>query len=630
MYKRGTASFETIAAIFGTILIGTGVAWFVAQNWHQIPSAIKILILLGATAAAYSGGVVLRVREYPQVSKTLLILGALLSTLSIFLIAQIFFTGGSMQGVAWLWLISFAGVFAAAYFLEAYELAGIGALEFIVWVGVQGSAFMQGISYQIILAMPFYILGLALGLLLTKITINGKAGRVLGLLAAIVISSLSNFQGGFESIIAIVSATIFLPIALFLGKSNNREGTFKTCAGLLSSMLILWIALFFIHPGTLQESTFIIFTASAASFALAYHLRSAEVLYLALLELTGGIIMQYGSFADAQTAAPGFLATYLLALGAIVYGLSLLHKATGHEFSRAYGWWTALYLLVFTYLISFQFTLPALWSVQTTAKTPAMLSFFLGLAALASLATGIKESLKKGTCEKKEIVGVLAILALLAVVIGSAGLVASKLGICYLKSCYSYKDQNACQNAQQDIGCYWTDGNCQQKGCYEYNKEPSCQNAPKKLGCRWEKWGSGGGCYSDPDNFCSSHNNNQEGCAQQNVCNWQPEFLGHTNSSVLMSVWALWLFSNIVFIAVILGTVFYGTWQRMPGMVNLGIAFFALEIATRYAGFISDHWGSTSLAMLFISGGIVLIFGGIAVEKWRKKLITQAKGSTSG
>ncbi len=56
--------------------------------------------------------------------------------------------------------------------------------------------------------------------------------------------------------------------------------------------------------------------------------------------------------------------------------------------------------------------------------------------------------------------------------------------------------------------------------------------------------------------------------------------------------------------------------------------FFALDIATRYIGFMIDFWGYTSLSILFISGGIILLVGGWLFEKWRRTLIARAKSTS--
>ena len=90
-------------------------------------------------------------------------------------------------------------------------------------------------------------------------------------------------------------------------------------------------------------------------------------------------------------------------------------------------------------------------------------------------------------------------------------------------------------------------------------------------------------------------------------------------------LWALWIFANIIFILLILGIIGYGTWQKLPKIINLGIGFFALGVITRYIGFVIDLWGYTSLSIIFIAGGIILIAGGWFIEKWRRKLVEKAR-----
>ncbi|MBI5393241.1 DUF2157 domain-containing protein [Candidatus Woesearchaeota archaeon] len=141
--KKAMASFGTIVAIMGSVLISVGVAWFLAKNWHQIPSFLKIIILLGFTSAAYIAGVMLPEKGYNGTGKALLLLGGVLYTLSIFLIAQIFFTSSSLQGQAWLWLIAFIGIVISTYFFKSVPLLIVSILEFMIWTIVQFSAFSE-------------------------------------------------------------------------------------------------------------------------------------------------------------------------------------------------------------------------------------------------------------------------------------------------------------------------------------------------------------------------------------------------------------------------------------------------------------------------------------------------------
>lgn len=135
--------FGTILATIGSILVASGVAWFMATNWHQIPSFLKIIILLIATSLAYILGTLLRTHDHQGVGGALIILGGLLYTLSIFLIAQIFNLNESLQMVSFLFLISWVGVISASYLFDSSGSLLVGLAEFLIWLGVQYFAFAK-------------------------------------------------------------------------------------------------------------------------------------------------------------------------------------------------------------------------------------------------------------------------------------------------------------------------------------------------------------------------------------------------------------------------------------------------------------------------------------------------------
>lgn len=114
---------------------------------------------------------------------------------------------------------------------------------------------------------------------------------------------------------------------------------------------------------------------------------------------------------------------------------------------------------------------------------------------------------------------------------------------------------------------------------------------------------------------------------------WNPggsAFLGFgRKQQVPLVIWAAWIILNIFFLLLILAVIAYGSWTKSHRIINLGIMFFSLDIITRYIGFMIDFWGYTSLAILFISGGVLLVVGGWLIEKWRRTLVTKAKTQTT-
>lgn len=529
MNKKG-ASFGTIVAMIGSILIFLGVAWLIAQNWHQIPAPIKIFILLLATVSAYSAGAMLRIKNYPGIGKALIVLGGLLYTLSIFLIAQIFFTRTGPQGIAWLLLIAWIGVIIVSYIFESSASLVVALIEFLIWIVVQFIAF------------------------------SDAAGK---------------------------------PISF------------------------------------------------------------------------------------------GILAFYFLFTGILVYGLSIIHRIKRHKFSSLYQFWTAFYFLAFTYILSFQVLLPMIWPKDATSSTPAIIFlFFIGFMSLLALIIGVLFTFHDGTVSDKELVGVIIIILVLGVLIGITSFTSNKMGDCYQKTCYDYQnDQAGCQAIRENLNCEWVQdsNNCVPQSCRGYKTQSDCENQDDNLKCHWEndrcnelecyniknqsvcedainqncRWRNEE-CYeqfchnfetlSECDNKedtlnckwsnnrcdeydqCANYNDNYKGCVQQSSCKWRStdSWFGR-NKQIPLVVWAIWLIINVAFIPIILAIIGYGSWLKLPKIINLGIVFFALDIVTRYIGFIMDFWGYTSLSIIFITGGGILLVGGWLIEKWRRKLIKRAE-----
>ena len=535
--KKGEVSFGTIVGIFGSILIFVGFAWLIAQNWHQIPSALKIIILLGATSAAYVAGTMLREKDYSGIAQALFILGGLFLTLSVFLIAQIYFTSSSPQGIAWLWMIAWVGVLLSAYVLAAPEMYWIVVAEFGIWVIFQEIAFFGNKNY--VLSIFFLVNGLATAF--TAISLfyqpakTGKEshkGKWIGAAIFIIILwwILSRFIYLFRFFMVPLTSS---------GKKIEMTDSQKLFFGLAISEFIYWIALLFLRVSTIQGSAWTILATLIILVFISYSFVSSSSLSASMIIFIAWLLVQFFAFHNKSYNMPSFgiLAFYLLSCGIIVYGLSLWHRSAQHEFGKIYQHWTTIYFLVFTYILTFQALLPYIWSKDAVYTTNSLIFlFFLALLSLISLIIGIVASVKSGNIEVKEIGFAVSCIVLLLILIGSTALVA---------------DQET----------------------------------------------------SSP--------------------------FGGRVDNVSLALWAVWIFSNVIFLALIIGIIGYGTWQKLPKVINLGIVFFSLDILTRYIGFIMDFWGYTSLALIFISGGIILLGGGFLIEKWRRNLVVQTKSQTA-
>ena len=529
MFNKKGVSFGTIVGVFGSILIALGFAWLIAQNWHQMPALLKIIILLGTTSGAYFAGTMLRTRDYSGIAKALFILGGLLFTLSVFLIAQIYFTSSSPQGIAWLWMVSWIGVLISAYVLTSPEMYWIVVAEFGIWVISQEIAFFGNRNY--ILSAFFLINGIATAF--TAISLFYQP-----------VKTEKKFHGkGFIAIIVLFALWYFLQyffrffMVSFISSNKKVEmsNSQKLFVGLVISEFVYWVSLLFLKVSTIQGSAWTILATLVILAFISYNLDSSSSLSASMIIFIAWLMIQYFAFHEKsnQTPSLGILTFYILSCGIIMYGLSLWHRSWQHEFGKIYQHWTTIYFLIFAYILTFQVLLPYIWSKDAAYTTNSLIFlFFLALLSLVSLIVGIVASVKSGNVEVKEIGFVVSCIVLLLILIGSTALVAD-------------------------------------------------QKTSSLFGGRVE--------------------------------------------NVSLALWGVWIFSNVLFLVLIIGIIGYGTWQKLPNVINLGIFFFSLDILTRYIGFIMDFWGYTSLALIFISGGIVLLGGGFLIEKWRRNLVTKSK-----
>jgi hypothetical protein len=479
MNKKG-ASFGTLVATIGAVLIALGFAWLIAQNWHQIVAPLKIFILLLVTAASFTAGIMFRTKDYPGIGRSLIVLGSLLYTLSVFLIAQIFSTDATLQGTAFLVLLSWAGVLLFSYIFD---------------------------------------------------------------------SSIS--------------------------------------------------------------------------------------LVLALIELLTWLILQYFAFIDLfniDEFAIGTLVVLLLIVGILLYGLNLLHKSKDHKFSKVYQWWTLFYFLSFAFLLSFQSLLPTMWPLGISFPTSILTYILIILIiAIVTFVMGMIFCLDNNKIDSKELLGFIYIVALLFILILTTTVVSGKMGRCNLKSCYDLQDQTSCESYEFRT-CGWENNYCNELRCHRYYEETTCENAPTKLGCEWKTTNARSYCEGsnnivaleqEQNQVCNQFENDGKSCTAHNECKWyQSNFFN--GRSAPPSLWVLWIFSNLVFLGMIIAVIGYGSLNKIPKIINLGITFFVLDVLTRYIGFVADFWGYTSLAVIFIISGLVLILGGWGIEKWRRNLITKA------
>ena len=79
------------------------------------------------------------------------------------------------------------------------------------------------------------------------------------------------------------------------------------------------------------------------------------------------------------------------------------------------------------------------------------------------------------------------------------------------------------------------------------------------------------------------------------------------------------LFLNILFALEIVGLIILGFIRRYPVYVNIGLLFFALDVIARYFDF---FWELLPRSLFFVVGGLLLLFGGILLERKRRKILS--------
>jgi len=78
------------------------------------------------------------------------------------------------------------------------------------------------------------------------------------------------------------------------------------------------------------------------------------------------------------------------------------------------------------------------------------------------------------------------------------------------------------------------------------------------------------------------------------------------------------LFFNMLFALEIFALIILGFIKRYPTYVNIGLLFFALDVVARYFDF---FWALLPRSLFFIVGGLFLLFGGIYLERKRRKIL---------
>lgn len=471
-------------------------------------------------------------------------------------------------------------------------------------------------------------------------------------------------------LLGITFFALFAGVQLKIKKYSKIGSTLIFLGSAIFTLSVFLIAQIYSLPQTLQMNSILIFIAMIGVFLSAYMLNSSSSLLLGLIEMFFFVILQFVSFVERTEFSGAYIAIIFLLLGIFVYGLTLIHQKLNNSFSKLYKIFSVTYFLLFAYILTFEFLLPNLWTKGFAMNTRGIIYLvILGIIALATLGYGLKSQI---TNNKKEVMFFGIMIATLTIIIFGSYFILSDVGSCSAKSCYDSQDQLSCNSLTVGAGCVWKDNYCQDKACYIYNSKDSCEKeyvngnaciwnqnscvqddcyiynsenectiASKRFNntCKWETTSGQGYCNKiyNPSmekqfvdtryEFCQNITT-KNSCSQESTCKWGPYNQynnGFNGRNEPLKVKSFWIFNNIIFLALILLFIFFASIEKNKIMINIGIIFFGLDIFTRYVGFIVDYSGYLSLSIFFITGGVILVFGGYFIEKWRRKLIEKTE-----
>ena len=151
----------TVLLIMGAVLVGLGVILFVAANWQEISSGVKLAMMFVGVPVIYGAGFLLRYRlDYPRVGTALIFLGCIAYGAAVHLVAQTYHIPVNHPNLVLYW---FLGVLPLAYVVRSQPVLVLALVTGLAAVGFRGQEWLLDEHFIPSLAMPLYLtLGLAL------------------------------------------------------------------------------------------------------------------------------------------------------------------------------------------------------------------------------------------------------------------------------------------------------------------------------------------------------------------------------------------------------------------------------------------------------------------------------------
>lgn len=128
--RRPARSFGSIAILLGMICLAFGIMTFVAANWEEMSSLVRLTLVLSGMWAAWAGAIAFRLRGNEWLASTFVMLAAASFGAAIMLIGQIYNIQGDPKGAVWLWA---AGALVAAVATRTSPALALAIMLFTLW-----------------------------------------------------------------------------------------------------------------------------------------------------------------------------------------------------------------------------------------------------------------------------------------------------------------------------------------------------------------------------------------------------------------------------------------------------------------------------------------------------------------
>lgn len=137
--RESSISGVVVMLILGAVLVGVGILSFVASNWEAMSHALRIVIILVAMVASYTGGWMVMQRGHSATGRALVLLGTIIYGAGIMLVGQMYHVQTHWINAFNLWLI---GALAMMAFFTSISHGVLACLIPIAGGVVYGSSLM--------------------------------------------------------------------------------------------------------------------------------------------------------------------------------------------------------------------------------------------------------------------------------------------------------------------------------------------------------------------------------------------------------------------------------------------------------------------------------------------------------